>query len=413
MQKALPKQLVIALAVLGLCVALAVVIKLLQPQPRVHGAMPAPVIKVEAETLQPQTYEFMLSSFGTVQPRTASLLVAQVNGVIVEVNSAFRDGGFFSRGDVLLRIDSRDYAAAAKVAQASWIEAKLALEEEKARAEQAQIDWKRLGNDDAAPDLVLRKPQLAAAEAKVFSARANYEKAQLDLERTQIRAPYDGRVKTIHVDLGQFVSAGSQLADIFATDLLEIRLPLKNSELALINLPEDFRGMDDKTVKLPDVTIISELGPQQHWQGKIVRTEAAIDADTHQLYVIAQIENPFSADNNNRTPLKIGQYVTARLQGRQLADAIVIPTSSLYQGSFVYLVSNGLLQRREVEILFQNASETIIRSGLKTGDTVVTSPLGQVTSGTRVAIVNSGPEGAAIADLNNAAQAADSGAQTP
>ncbi len=412
MQKALPKQLVIALAVLGLCVVLAVVIKLLQPQPRVHGSMPAPVIKVEAETLQPQTYEFMLSSFGTVQPRTASLLVAQVNGVIVEVNGAFRDGGFFSKGDVLLRIDSRDYAAAAKVAQASWIEAKLALEEEKARAEQAQIDWKRLGNDDAAPDLVLRKPQLAAAEAKVFSARANYEKAQLDLERTQIRAPYDGRVKTIHVDLGQFVSAGSQLADIFASDLLEIRLPLKNSELALIDLPEDFRGVDDKNVQLPDVTIISELGPQQHWQGKIVRTEAAIDADTHQLYVIAQIENPFSADNNNRTPLKIGQYVTARLQGRQLADAIVIPTSSLYQGSFVYLVNNGLLQRREVEVLFQNPSETIIRSGLKAGDTVVTSPLGQVTSGTRVAIVNSGPEGAAVADLN-AVQTANSGAQTP
>ena len=342
------------------------------------------LLQVDTVILQPQTYQFQLQSFGTPRPRTQSRLVAQVGGQIMAINPAFNDGGFFNRGDVLIQIDDRDYHSNVKIAHANLLQAELNLEQEKARSKQAIIDWQRLGNGAEAPALVERKPQLAAARAQVLSAQANLEKAQLDLDRSQIKAPFDGRVLTKLVDLGQFVNSGTPLAEIFATDIVEIRLPLKNSELQYIDLPENYRDTKHDPSTFPSVTITSELSGKQHWQGHIVRTEAAIDEQSYQLYVIAQIQEPFSS--SNRYPLKIGQYVTADIVGRTLTDALIIPSKSLYQGSYVYVVRDGLLQRREVEIAFQTELDAVVRSGLQVGDELVVSPLGLVSSGTRVKV---------------------------
>ncbi len=358
------------------------------PKPKFKPNAAPPILQVEAIQLSKAPYQFKLSSFGTVQPRTQTLLVSQVSGVITEVNPTFKDGGFFNRGDVLIQMDDRDYQAVAKVAQAELLQAALALEEEQARAKQAQIDWMRLGDGKEAPALVLRKPQLAAAEAKRYSAQANYEKAQLDLERTKIRAPFDGRVKSAQVDLGQYINKNSALGEVFATDVVEIRLPLKNSELALIDLPENYRNQTTTDDELPSVTIISDLGKPQQWHGKIVRTEAAIDPNSHQLYVVAQINDPFAVEQIDKTPLKIGQYVTARIEGKSLDNALVVPTSSVYQGSYIYTVNAQKLMRQPISVAFQTPTETVIDSGPSHGDWVITSPLGKVSSGTKVAIID-------------------------
>jgi len=383
------KQLITAAITLAVFVALAVIISNNGPKPKFKPKHAAPTLNVEAVELKSTRYQFELSSFGTVQPRTQTLLVSQVSGVITEVNPTFRDGGFFSAGEVLIQVDDRDYRASTKVAQAELLQMELALEEEKARVQQAQIDWSRLGDGKTAPALVLRKPQLAAAEAKRFSAQASYEKTLLDLERTKIRAPFDGRVKTTQVDLGQYVNTNSSLAEVFATDVVEIRLPLKNSELSLIDLPENFRNQPLSDTQLPDVVIVSDLGKHQEWLGKIVRTEAAIDATSYQLYVVAQIQDPFAVEQLNKTPLKIGQYVTARIQGRALEDALVVPTSSVYQGSYVYTARGSELLRKNVTLVFQTPTDAVIEEGLSSGDWVITSPMGQVSSGTKIAIINS------------------------
>lgn len=383
------KQLITAAVTLSIFVTLAIIVSNNGPTPKFKPQQAAASLKVEALELQSTHYQFELSSFGTVQPRTQTLLVSQVSGVITEVNPTFRDGGFFSQGEILIQVDDRDYQASTKVAQAELLQMELALEEEKARAQQAQIDWSRLGDGKTAPALVLRKPQLAAAEAKRLSAQANYEKALLDLERTKIRAPFDGRVKSTQVDLGQYVNTNSSLAEVFATDVVEIRLPLKNSELSLIDLPENFRNQPLLDTELPDVTIISDLGKHQQWQGKIVRTEAAIDATSHQLYVVAQIQDPFAVEQLNKTPLKIGQYVTAKIQGRSLNSALVVPTSSVYQGSYVYTARGDKLLRKNIKLAFQTPTDAVIEDGLSNGDWVVTSPMGQVSSGTKITIINS------------------------
>jgi RND family efflux transporter MFP subunit len=377
-------QLIKAVAVLAVFVVIAFVISMNKPEVKRKTDRARPVLNVDSQVITPQRFQVEIRSFGTVQPRTQTLLVAQVSGQIVEVNPSFRDGGFFNKDDILIRIDDRDYQAAVKVAEAALLQAKVSLEEEKARAVQAERDWQRLGDGSPAPALVLRKPQLAAAEAQLISAQANFDKARLDLERTRIRAPYDGRVKTIRVDLGQFVNSSAQLADVFATDVVEIRLPLKNSELELVNLPENFRGKTLSEADYPHATIVSELGQRQEWSAQIVRTEAALDENSHQLYVVAQIKDPFAVQQSNKAPLKIGQYVTAKIEGKRVEQALVVPTSSLYQGSFVYVIKDGLLQRREVSLQFQTPEHSVLLSGIEGGEVLVTSPLGQVSSGTAV-----------------------------
>lgn len=345
----------------------------------------APQMTVEVLKLIPQDYQVELDSFGTVKPRTQSALVAQVSGQIHTVNAEFRDGGFFEQGDTLVQVDNRDYVAEVKIAQSSLMTAKQALLEEQARTEQAKKDWSRLGNGTTASDLVLRKPQLAAAQANVLSAEAKLQKSELALERTKIVAPYAGRILRKHVDFGQVISNNMQIADIYAVDYVEVRLPIKNNDLALINLPEEFRNNAIATDR-PLVHFSSDLMGQQLWQGTIVRTESAIDDNSQQLYIVAQINNPFDLRNTNTSPIKIGQYVTAKIQGKTIPQAIVIPNSAIYQGSYVYVEQDGVLFRKDIEVRWQNAENAIIKSGLSAGENLVITPLGQVSSGTPVSI---------------------------
>ena len=244
---------------------------------------------VETIPVMPRDYQVMLQSYGTVQPRTRSMLVAQVSGQIVEINENVRDGGFFEQGDVLGRIDPRDYEADVQIAQAALADANQALAEAIARSEQAREDWERLGNDGEPSDLVLRIPQLEAARARVQSAESSLTKAKLDLERTRIVAPFAGRVLRKLVDLGQVVSTNAQLAEIYATDVVEIRLPLRNRDLRFIDLPERYRHSDAEESNGTDSIIKSDLIGEDEWQANLVRTEGAIDESARQLHVIAQI----------------------------------------------------------------------------------------------------------------------------
>jgi RND family efflux transporter MFP subunit len=348
------------------------------PETQRRGAPSGPQTVVEVVSTTRRPFAISVQSYGTVQPRTQSTLVAQVSGQIMAINPSFRPGGFFVSGDVLLQVDPRDYEANVKIAEATLMDGLQAKAQEEARSEQAGIDWQRLGGEDEKPSaLVLRRPQLEAAKARVSSARSNLEKARLDLERTSVRAPFSGRVLSQLVDLGRVVNTGSQLAEVFATDYVEVRLPIRNTDLAFVDLPE---GSEDPQ---PQVDFTSDLGGVVHWQGQIVRTEGAIDEVSRQLHAVAQINDPFARQER---PLKIGEYVTATIAGRSIPDALVVPANSIYQNSYVYVVADGVLRRRDVQVVWQNESEAIVGSGLESGEQLVITPLGQVTSGTRVRI---------------------------
>lgn len=377
----------IPVAIFGGLLLIAVIIRMNPPEAPQRPVFSGPMMTVETRVVAETNYPIMLESYGTVQPRTRSILVAQVGGQIVSVNPNVRDGGFFEEGDVLANIDARDYEADVRIAGASLMDARQTLAEAEARTNQAQEDWARLGNTGEAPDLVLRIPQLKAAQAKIISAESTLQKAELDLERTNIVAPFAGRVLRKLVDLGQVVSPNTQLAEIYATDVVEIRLPLRNRDLPFIDLPESYRYTGVTRKSGGRVEIRSQLGGDESWEAMLVRTEGAIDEIARQLHVIAQIDDPFGRDHEYHAPLKIGQYVTARLEGKTLPHALVIPNNTIYQGAYVYIVENEILRRREIEIAWQNDDEAVIGAGLEPGDLLVTTPLGQVTSGIRVTVV--------------------------
>ena len=386
------KKLIPAAIFLGL-VLVAVLIRMNPPETPQRPQMSGPSMTVETIPVMPRDYQVMLQSYGTVQPRTRSVLVAQVGGQIVEINANVRDGGFFEEGDVLGKIDPRDYEADVQIAQASLADAHQALAEAIARSEQAREDWERLGNEGEPSELVLRIPQLEAARARVESAESALTKAKLDLERTRIVAPFAGRVIRKLVDLGQVVSPNTQLAEIYATDVVEIRLPLRNRDLRFIDLPERYRYSDAEESSATDAIIKSDLIGEEEWPAKLIRTESAIDEAARQLHVIAQIEDPFGPQNEGRSPLKIGQYVTAEIQGKMLPGALVIPNSAIYQGAYVYTVEDGILRRRDVDIAWQNDVEAVVQGGLEPGANLVTTPLGQVTSGIRVSVMGADSRG--------------------
>ena len=372
--------------VLAALLALAALALLNPPSAQRSEPDLAPQLTVETVTVRPRQYQVVADSFGTVQPRTQSRLVSQVGGEVVWVSPQFRDGGVFAAGDILLRIDDRDYAADVQIARAQLFAAQQTLAEEQALSQQALADWQRLGAGEEADDLVLRKPQLRAAQARVASAQAELRKAELSLERTALTAPFAGRILSTAVDLGEVIGSSSQLAQIYASDYVEIRLPLANADLEFVDLPEPGPPGSENSGSAAEVSIHSSLSGS-HWPGRLVRTEAAIDSSARQLHVVAQVDDPFGLQRDaGRKPLKIGEYVTASISGRHLDDAIVIPNSTIYQGSYVYLVREGLLQRQPVHIAWQNESDAVIADGLHSGDELVTTTLGQVTSGTPVAV---------------------------
>lgn len=388
------KKVIVPVAILIATFLLSKVIFNNPPQGNRGSGAPIAKVTVETLTLAPQSYPVMLTSFGTVQPRTKSTLVAQVSGEINEISDQFRDGGFFEKGDVLVQLDDRDHRAEVKINQSNLLSAKQTLMEENARAKQALIDWERLGNGSEPNDLVLRKPQLAAAQAQVLSAQANLAKAELLFERTKVVAPYAGRILKKHVDIGRVVVNNSQLADIYAIDYVEIRLPINNKDLSFMILPEQYRN-SDKVVLGSSVTFTSDLLGHQQWQGRIVRTEGAIDEVSQQLYIVAQIDDPYDELNNKIAPIKIGQYVTAEITGKIIEQALVIPNAAIYQGSYVYVVENidgqHVLKRKEIDIRWQNTNEALIDSGLTFSEELVLTPLGQVSSGTPVQVIGEKP----------------------
>ncbi|WP_286267249.1 efflux RND transporter periplasmic adaptor subunit [Thalassotalea atypica] len=365
---------------------LAYVVKNNPPSSTKFKPSSAPQLSVEVQTLKSQNLPLKIASYGTVKPRTQSNVFPQVSGQITNISVNFREGGFFEKGEVLIQLDDRDYQAEIEIAKANLFNAKQALSEEEARVEQAQQDWIRLGNKKSAPDLVLRKPQLLAAKANVFSADAGLVKAKLALERTQIIAPFTGRILSKEVDIGQVVSSGTKLAEIYAVDYVEIRLPIKNKDLAFLNLPESSRYNQAQGTVLPKVAIYSDLIDRQTWLGTIVRTEGAFDANSQQLFVVAQIDDPYGRNNVNALPIKIGQYVTAEITGKIVDDALIIPNKAIYQGSYVYLVENGRLLRKDIDIAWQSDEFALISNGLKASDKLVLTALGQVNSGTPVSI---------------------------
>lgn len=356
--------------------AILVAMQIIAARPEVERvAAPPPTLLVEVAVAEREPVTFTVRSQGVVTPRTRTTLVSEVSGQIAEVSPAFVSGGFFRAGDVLVRIDPRHYQTAFKRARSEVAKARTKVATEHALAGYAYQDWQRLRELNAAAsrpasDLALRKPQLAEAVAALEFAEADLEKATEDLDRTVIRAPYDGMVREKRADVGQYVNVGAQLAESFATDYAEVRLPLPQVDLQYLDLP----GPDNDTF-LP-VELSADIGGvRRTWQGRLVRSEGVFDAESRVLHVVAQVDDPYGQTGRDAEPLRIGTFVTAEIQGRDGGDLFVIPRHSLQRGETLWLVGQDMaIQPRDLEIVRADELYSYVSSGLADGDRYTVTP---------------------------------------
>ncbi|MCC5852557.1 MAG: efflux RND transporter periplasmic adaptor subunit [Alkalimonas sp.] len=375
-----PKQLkiILPLAILAVAIVLMMLLKQGRQPAEQREDLPTGVL-VDTITSQQESLIYRVSSQGTVRPKLMTNLVSEVNGRITEVSPNFVEGGFFAAGELLVKVEQDDYLTAVKAAEANLARATAALEEERARVRVAEEEWASF-TDGSAPELGLRRPQLARELANVRSAEAELERAVRDLSRTEIRAPYAGLLQSRAVNLGQFISRGTVLGNILGTDLAEIRLPLSDHDLAFMRLP----GPDNP--KYPAVELSAIVAGQlQQWQGTLVRTEGVLDERSRVIYAVVQVEDPYQLTGSGNTPLRFGRFVQANIEGIASGAVFRVPRNLLRPGNQLLLVdADYKLEFRTVQVQRTDERYAYISAGLSDGEHLAVSALPNPLAGMQV-----------------------------
>ncbi|MCP3673399.1 MAG: efflux RND transporter periplasmic adaptor subunit [Gammaproteobacteria bacterium] len=339
-----------------------------------------PIVAVETIRIAPMTLQ--VNSYGVVKPKYETELVAQVSGQIVELSDAFVRGGLVKKGELLARIDPNDYSAALISAQATMASAQASLETEQAHSKVAEREWSRISSR-APSELSLRKPQLAQELARVKAAQAAVLIAERNIERTEIRAPYDAMIEKRNIGLGSFVGVGSQVGKLLGTNIAEVRLPVADNQLKYLrNLGKD------ATVLLSG----SFAGQELEWHATIIRDEGVVDTNSRMSYLVAQITDPYKLEPNKNTeisPLRFGSYVTASILGIELANATTVPRHLIVKNRIAILDSDSKLHYADINIIRQEGADVIINEGFKEGDRLITSALDYPVEGMKLALPDS------------------------
>lgn len=383
------RKIIVPIIVLALCGAITYGLVTSKPEVETKET-PVFAPLVRALVVEPRTMTFTVEAQGTVVPRTESSLVARVAGQVEAVAPDFEVGGFFRRGEVLVRLDARDFELAVEQAAAQVAQAEVVLAQQEAEAEVAKEEWEELGVGEPSA-LTLRQPQVAQAKAALAAARAQLAKAELDLERTRIRAPFEGRVRQKSADLGQFLAPGTPVARIHGTDYAEIRLPVPDDALRFLDLDYGSQSAGSRTVEGPRVTLTTELaGELQSWQGRVVRSEGELDPRSRMLPLVARVEDPYgrrSTAEEGKPPLMVGLFVEATIEGMTRDRIFVVPRSALRPGDEVLVIDGeDRLRFRPVEVLRREGESLILSGGLEAGERVCVSPLDVAVDGMKVRV---------------------------
>ena len=356
-------------------------IKLTESKPQMKKRKTAtPVPMARTIVVQTAAKAMVVHGEGTVTPLDEIDLAPQVSGKVVFLSPSMINGGAFKKGETLLRIEPEDYRLAVVLQESKIKSAQSLLRMAEEETEAAKEEWQQLYVDDGAtgkepPPLVLKQPQLAAAKAKLAADKADLRKALLALERTDIKAPFNGRVEMEDVGLGQYVKVGEKLASLFSTDVAEIVVPLEDGSLFWFHVP----GFTPGDGLGAAATIRARLaGRSCTWEGRVVRAEGKMDDRTRMVRVVVRVDNPYAA----KPPMAVGLFVRVEIKGRQIPDLAIIPRSALHQGDTVWVVdSDDRIHYRKVQVARIDGEQVQVQSGLNTGDRVVVSPLKTVTDG--------------------------------
>ena len=366
---------------------LAIVIIATGPRPD-RQARPPDAPSVQTVEAVKRTAQLTVTAHGTVVPKTESNLVAEVSGRVVAVSPSMVSGGFFSKGDVLIEIERIDYEAALEQARAALASA----ESELANAELTFNRAEELAATQSASqaDLDMALNQLNVARAALRQASAALAQAERDLERTRVTAPYDGRVRSESVDTGQFVSRGEPIATLYSTDYAEVRLPVKDQDLAF--LPFSLARSDPPAAVKTRAILRAEFAGGMHsWEADVVRTEGELDPLSRVVNVIAQVADPYEPEEG-APPLTVGLFVEADIVGKRVEDVLVVPGTALQAGNRLYVVdTNNRLAFRDAEVVRLTAETAYLRVDVSDGERICVTALDDAIEGQSVRPVPAPP----------------------
>ncbi len=359
------------------------------------AAKPAPEKKEDAQRfislyvdeVKSDVVTLSVQAEGEVRPKTEIDLIPQVSGRIIAISRSFAEGAEFAAGETLVKIDDTNYVIAKTRAEANLAAAKVALQRELANAKIKREHWLDKDTSGTPSDYALNIPQVQEAEAMLAAADADLREAKLNIARTEINVPFLGRVREKLVGIGQYVTAGTNLGRVFSTDIVEVRLPLTDSQLAELNLPIGFMA---SATNAPLVQFSANVGNETHsWNGRIVRTNAAMDKDTRMVYAIAEVQDPYGLGSDQGSPMAVGMFVHADIAGVNSQTAMVLPRLALRNANTVYVINdNNRLEIRTVDVLSTSLERVLVTEGVEPGEKVVTSTIPAAVDGMEVRAIS-------------------------
>lgn len=318
---------------------------------------------------------------GQVKSKTEAEIAAQVSGQVVYVSPNFEAGASVRKGELLARIDPQSYRLAAERARSQVTRAREAFDRIRAEARLAEEDWNAVGLNSKPSDLTLFKPQVAAADADYRTAQAAVGEALLNLQRTEIRAPFDGRVGARRIDVGDFAAPGAPVATMFSTEVAQVRIPLTDENLHVLGAPPGYTAPSGAG---PTAGISATVaGVERRWQGRLAAVEASVDPQTRVTYGLIEVRDPFSKDH--AAPLAPGLFVRVDLVGGRSERLVTLPPSALKRSEFVYVVdAANTIRIRTPEVAMIDGDRVFVRSGVADGERVVLSYIPSPRDGMKV-----------------------------
>ena len=350
-----------------------------QVQPDPVEEAPAPDVIVEI--LTPKDFQVQISSNGTTTPLTQTVLTAEVGGEVIYRSKKFSEGSSVIEGEILAKIDDTDLQLQYKNALLQLANAEVQYSLQLAEADVAKEAWEKIGNG-VASDLTLKKPQLKQAVALLEVAKAQVSSAEKKLNKTEIVAPYAGRIQNVNIDLGTTIIPGQPVGAIYTSSEIEITLAVKDNDLQFLSIPMDGRKLDPSEQALVQIKSFYK-GKNQTWIGRLERVDGVIDPVTRMINLIAVFKNDFIETDKPNLP--IGLFVEAQIDGIILKDIFSIPVNAISENNEVYIVNNeNELVSRQLSLLKKYSDFVIVKDGLKAGERVVISKLSSASNGIKV-----------------------------
>lgn len=352
-------------------------------------------VYVETMPIEVSDKTIELTAYGTVQAHRTLVVRPQVSGLVVEQSPDLIRGGILPEGELMVRIDPRDYEYVIDQEAAALERASFDLTLEKGRQVVASREWSLLDGSfqkhELSEELALRKPHLKEKESALLAAQSRLDRAKLDLDRTEIRAPFPALVIEESVEVGQLVMQQSAIATIVGVRDFHIQASIPIDRLAWVQLPSEDRPQGSR------VSISRELGTSssQEVEGHVVRLLGDVDPTGRMARVLIQVDDPLGLldDESERSALLLGEYVRLGIQGPALADVVALPRRVLRDGNRVWVMTRDSdLAVRSVDILYGNDETVYVRNAFAAGDEVITSALGAAVPGTALTTTAIGSE---------------------